>query len=136
MKSDFLNQRTSLTILQRRFLGVVILFVLVLWLGYSLLYVAWQPTYARRWLLSAGGVLVYELWFLWRGLRHNHRQVETTLLPTFGAGNVLTLTRGLGLGLLGGFLFSPWRLPSFIPWRSSWMVWMAIWPAGPIASPS
>jgi CDP-diacylglycerol--glycerol-3-phosphate 3-phosphatidyltransferase len=83
------------------------LFVLVLWLGYELLLRVWPSPYAQRWIIVAIGVLGYELWFLWRGLKHNRRQGETILLPTFGLGNTLTLLRGLSIGLLAGFLFSP-----------------------------
>jgi CDP-diacylglycerol--glycerol-3-phosphate 3-phosphatidyltransferase len=86
---------------------VAFFFTLMLWFGYGLLRISSHSTYTRRWIIMAAFVLAYELWLLWRGLKHNHRQGETALLPSFGPGNVLTLLRGLGIALLAGFLFSP-----------------------------
>jgi CDP-diacylglycerol--glycerol-3-phosphate 3-phosphatidyltransferase len=108
MRTNYLNQETPLITLRRRWWIVAFFFTLTLWFGYELLRTNWHPTYAWRWIIVAVLVLTYELWLLWRGLKHNHRQGETTLLPAFGLGNALTLLRGLGIALLAGFLFSPW----------------------------
>jgi CDP-diacylglycerol--glycerol-3-phosphate 3-phosphatidyltransferase len=108
MRTNYLNQETPLITLRRRWWIVAFFFTLTLWFGYELLRTNWHPTYAWRWIIVAALVLTYELWLLWRGLKHNHRQGETALLPTFGLGNTLTLLRGLGIALLAGFLFSSW----------------------------
>ena len=102
--------------LRRRWLALALLFGLVLWLGYRLLSEKWDPVLAWRWAVVAAGVLVYVLGHLWRGLKDNHRPEESALLPTLGAGNVLTMLRGLALGLLAGFLLSPWP-----PGRLAWL---------------
>jgi CDP-diacylglycerol--glycerol-3-phosphate 3-phosphatidyltransferase len=108
MRTNYLHQETPLTSLRHRWWIVAFFFTLTLWSGYELLRTNWHPTYAWRWIIVAALVLAYELWLLWRGLKHNHRQGETALLPAFGLGNALTLWRGLGIALLAGFLFSPW----------------------------
>jgi CDP-diacylglycerol--glycerol-3-phosphate 3-phosphatidyltransferase len=108
MKSGILVRDLSLVSLRRRWLALALLFGLVLWCGYQLLGARWDPVFAWRWAVVVACVLVYELSHLWRGLNDNHRPGEVTLLPTLGAGNVLTMLRGLALGLLAGFLFSPW----------------------------
>ena len=94
--------------LRRRWLVLALLFGLAIWFGYQLLSVTWDPVFARRWVIVAAVVLAYELSHLWRGLKDNHRRGESTLLPALGAGNVLTMLRGLALGLLAGFLLAPW----------------------------
>lgn len=82
-----------------------------LWLGVWLAGYIWlhgQWSGAGRWLWISGLVLTYGLWTVWRGLPLNRRERETAVLPTFGLGNGLTLWRGLAMGLLSGFLLSPW----------------------------
>jgi CDP-diacylglycerol--glycerol-3-phosphate 3-phosphatidyltransferase len=116
MTSDFLIHNASLIRLRRRWWLMASLYAPLLLLGYQLLRTEWHLAYAWRWAVMAAGVLAYELWLLWRGLKDNRLQGRSTLLPTLGAGNVLTLLRGLALGLLAGFLFSPWP-----PGRLAWM---------------
>jgi CDP-diacylglycerol--glycerol-3-phosphate 3-phosphatidyltransferase len=116
MTSDFLIHDASLISLRRRWWLMASLYAPLLLLGYQLLRTEWHLAYAWRWAVMAAGVLAYELWLLWRGLKDNRLRGRSTLLPTLGAGNVLTLLRGLALGLLAGFLFSPWP-----PGRLAWM---------------
>lgn len=85
--------------------------VTAVWLSVWLAFYVWlRPAWPHsgRWLVLSGVVLAYALWLLWRNLPGNHRAGETTLLPAFGPGNTLSLVRGLGIGLLAGFLFGPW----------------------------
>ncbi|MEM7032888.1 MAG: CDP-alcohol phosphatidyltransferase family protein [Chloroflexota bacterium] len=64
--------------------------------------------YAVQWFLIAAVVQAYCLWLLWQGLTQNHRENEDDLFTNFGLANKLTLTRGLMISLMAGFLFSPW----------------------------
>lgn len=111
-----LVQNISLASLRRRWWMIAWLSMSSLLFGYQLLRSEWHPTYAWRWTIAPAVVLAYELWLLRRGLKDNRRRGESTLLPTLGAGNLLTLLRGLALGLLAGFLFSPWP-----PGRLAWI---------------
>jgi CDP-diacylglycerol--glycerol-3-phosphate 3-phosphatidyltransferase len=70
---------------------------------------------SEHWLALSGLALGYGLWVLWRNLLANHRLDESALLPTLGPGNLLSLTRGLCIGLLAGFLFGPWP-PGALAW--------------------
>jgi CDP-diacylglycerol--glycerol-3-phosphate 3-phosphatidyltransferase len=83
--------------------------------GFALLSAQWEPVYALRWAALTGLACAYLLAILWRGLPHNHRAGEQRLLPTLGAGNAMTLARGLLLAGLVGFLFSPWP-PGLLAW--------------------
>lgn len=107
MKLGSMVQEVSLASLRRRWWLMALLFASVLWLGYQLLGTKWHPAFALRWAMVAACVLAYGLGILWRSLKDNHRPGESSLLPTLGVGNALTMTRGLALGLLAGFVFIP-----------------------------
>jgi len=108
VRFGFSVQDVPLASLRRRWWLMVLLFISCLWFGYRLLGTRWQAAFAWRWAIVAACVLAYELGLLWRGLKDNHRRDEASLLPTLGVGNVLTMLRGLALGLLAGFIFLPW----------------------------
>jgi CDP-diacylglycerol--glycerol-3-phosphate 3-phosphatidyltransferase len=96
------------------------LLIAALWLAVWLAFYAWLRGVwpgGERWLLLSGLVLGYELWLLWRNLPANHRPGESALLPSLGAGNALSLLRGLCIGLLAGFLFGPWP-----PGAPAWVI--------------
>ena len=100
------NQNTPLNSLRRQWLKIGAGWTAVTLAFYLLL----KPSlpHPSRWLLFTTLGLAFGLRVLWRGLPENHRAGETELLPTLGAGNQLSLMRGLCLSLLAGFLFSPW----------------------------
>ena len=101
--SLLLNHPPSLL---RRWGLAALIYIMVWLLGYWSL-ATWAYAYPTRWLLLAGLMLVVALTILGGNLRHNRRGEHGPLLPTLGYGNGLTLTRGLLLLLLTGFLFSP-----------------------------
>ncbi len=67
------------------------------------------------WLWLALAVAALEIWLLFANLVHNRRQGESLLLPSLGAGNGLTLLRGLAYALMAGFLFAP-RPGGWLDW--------------------
>jgi len=109
MATTVFTNRPALARLRRRWLVVAALWTGALLAGYSGLQQLW-PDYAGRWLIMATLCLAYALWIVWRNLPENYREGESILLPALGAGNSLTLLRGLAIGLTAGFLFSPWPL--------------------------
>jgi len=99
------NEHT-LTRLRYRW-GIIILSWFGILLGaWYILQMYWP--YATRWLIMTSLSLLYIFVLLWRGLPDNHRPNETTLLPTLGLGNHLTLLRGCIISCLAGLIFSPW----------------------------
>ena len=92
--------------LRRHWLWMVLIWLAVWLIAYLLLYREWD--YAERWLILSGATLAAISWRVWKNLGLNYRSEEGHLLPTFGPGNQISLARGLLLGLLAGFLFSPW----------------------------
>lgn len=83
--------------------------------GFILLYTTWQRAYGLRWLLFASIGWAYLYGFLWSNRSKNHRVGEERVLPTFGAGNALTICRGTLIALLLGFIASP-RPAGWLGW--------------------
>jgi CDP-diacylglycerol--glycerol-3-phosphate 3-phosphatidyltransferase len=102
------RQEAALSSLQGSLLRLAFLWAAVWLLTYLLLQQEWES--ANRWLLLSGIVLASILWHVRRKLALNHAPLSADLLPELGPGNQLTLVRGLLLGLLAGFLFSPWPM--------------------------
>ncbi|HWQ83672.1 MAG TPA: CDP-alcohol phosphatidyltransferase family protein, partial [Anaerolineales bacterium] len=84
--------------------------------GTLALQVAWETRFALRWLALASPALVYLIVVFRIGLHYNHRPEEVDLLPTLGAGNWMSLGRGVLLAALVGFLF--------VPKPSGWLAWI------------
>lgn len=105
--SHLQRETVALSSLRRRWVGVALLYGSAWWLGYQLLQAFWRAPLADRWRLFSALMLVLLLGMLWRGLRDNRRNESSTLWPTFGYGNGLSLVRGGLLFLLAGFLFLP-----------------------------
>ena len=104
--------------LRKQTAGYLLFGTIALISTYAYLQRVWHPAYALRWLTLSAAVFAYHLITLWRGLHRNRRAAETDLLPTFGPGTVLTLTRGLIFAMLAGFLLSP-RPNGF--WLLAWL---------------
>jgi CDP-diacylglycerol--glycerol-3-phosphate 3-phosphatidyltransferase len=60
--------------------------------------------------------MLYQLWVLWKSLKHNFRPAEGRLLSSFGAGNTMTLLRGVLVACLAGFLL--------VPRPEGWLAWV------------
>ena len=65
--------------------------------------------------------MAYLLGSVYQGLTKNHREHESTLLPTLGLGNTLTLLRGVSIGLLAGFLFLPQLEDGLLAWTPAFL---------------
>lgn len=111
-----LESHSALASLRLRWLLASIVGTGLLVAGYFLLHSEWSPQYAIRWVMLSAIIIGYEVVLVWRALPRNHRHAESQILPTLGLGNILTLARGFLLGLLGGFLFSPWP--------GGWLAWV------------
>ena len=111
--TSFSPEITRLRQLWRNF-SLISLFLLLS--GALFLGSAWESRYALRWLALSGPVLAYLLVVFRMGLSYNHRPEEARVLPTLGAGNLMTLGRGVLLAALVGFLFSPRPL--------GWLAWI------------
>ena len=111
------SQAAALQSLRRRWLLTAAIYVASLLGSYGFLYAAWTAGAASWWLVWAAAAMLIELGILWRVLPHNHPPAKAQLLPTFGYGTALTLTCGLLLFLLAGFLFMarPWGWLAWIP---------------------
>jgi len=113
----------TLTLLRRRWLFTAALYVSILLGVYLYLQPRWP--YATQWVIWSTLVMAQHLWMLWRWLPDNHREGESTLLPTFGLGNGITLARGLALALTAGFIFSPWP-EGTLAWWPMWLYLAAL----------
>ena len=104
-----------LTTLRMRWTIYLVISFLVVAVIYRLLFEIQGGVDALRWALLASAMLLIQLVSLWKILPLNHRQGEAALLPRFGPGNSLTLTRGVIIALLVGFLFID-QLPGVWAW--------------------
>ncbi len=84
--------------------------------GTLTLQLAWGTPFALRWVALAAPALAYLTIVFRIGLPYNHRLDEISLLPSLGAGNLMTLARGVLLAGLVGFLF--------IPKPGGWLAWI------------
>ncbi|MCC9076149.1 CDP-alcohol phosphatidyltransferase family protein [Litorilinea aerophila] len=113
--------RQALQALRWQWIGVLAVY-LVAWLGtYGWLSRSADFSGAARWLVMAGLLLALVLGILWRALSQNHRPHQKALLPSLGYGNGLSLVRGLLVGLLAGFLFSP-RPTGSLAWMPALLI--------------
>ena len=90
--------------LRRSWLRLALSWLLIWLISYRLLLPVWPDSLS--WLILSGLALGYGLWILWRDLALNHRSGESSLFPTLGWGNQLSMLRGLIIGLLSGFILS------------------------------
>lgn len=101
--------------LVKRWFGLIYLIVLSLGLVYLCLQIWWSPQFANRWLGLAATFTAVLIAMVGRNLSYNHRPGERKILATFGAGNQLTILRGVMITFLAGFLLSPWP-PGWLAW--------------------
>ncbi len=110
------NFHVALASLRRVWALVLIAFVLVLSATFVLLTRLMSPQLAVQWVMQATIVSTIQLILLWLGLEKNRQDQQSPLKSDIGAGNTVTLVRGLLLSMVAGFLF--------IPWPDSWLAWV------------
>ena len=106
--SSTINSNNELSILRKKWIGLVILQILLVAAVTPLLVAWWENQAVMRWLGLAGISSLVYFAALWRRLEFNHPPAASKILPDFGPGNLLTILRGMLLMILAGFLFSPW----------------------------
>ena len=114
----------AISILRWKWVVLLISCLGILVLGHAFLRVSWQATAAVRWALLAGLGMGYALWLLWQDLPLNRRVGEEQLLPDFGPGTLLTISRGVLVAVLAGFLVIPRPMGSLI-WVPAGLYWLA-----------
>jgi len=120
MSTELSNEDPVLQILRKKWGLFAVLCLVVIGLGFSVLNKNWENSqgmlYATRWTILAAGTMLYQLWVLWKGLKHNYRPSEKHLLSSFGPGNTMTLLRGTFMAGLAGFLL--------VPRPEGWLAWV------------
>ena len=103
--------------------GVISLIFLAI--GTLVLQITWESRFALRWLALAAPALAYLSLVFRVSLHYNHRPDEISVLPTLGAGNLMTLARGVLLSGLIGFLFTP-KPDGWLAWIPGLLYTLAI----------
>lgn len=116
---QLINQRNmlknSMQPLRKQWVLLTVISAAAMLAGFILLFANWQPVYALRWLLLALAGCAYLLGFIKANLPENRRVGEEQVLPSFGAGNALTVLRGILIAFLFGFIASP-DPPGWLAW--------------------
>lgn len=110
------HERSVLKKLRLSWLAYGLLAYAYLAFGWAALQLFWNADYALRWFLQASLVVVYMLIVLGRHLDQNRLDFNSSLLPTLGWGNRMTLLRGLFIASLAGFIL--------LPWPNGWLAWL------------
>ncbi|GAA0455320.1 CDP-alcohol phosphatidyltransferase family protein [Halococcus dombrowskii] len=93
--------------LRRQWGLTVLTAVSVAIVGYVFLSDWWTRRHGIQWTVTAGVVLTYELWLLWRYLDQNRCESAGLLLDSLGIATAATLARGLLTAAVAGFIVLP-----------------------------
>ena len=116
MSSSLIDRNViALAELHRQWRQFAVLNAALLIVGYLAVALHWSFAHAQLWAAVAAPASLYALWLLRRGLPNNYRPSDQQLLNRLGAGNVLTILRGLAIALLAGFLLIP-RPDGLLAW--------------------
>jgi CDP-diacylglycerol--glycerol-3-phosphate 3-phosphatidyltransferase len=116
MSSSLIDRNViALVELHRQWRQFAVLNAALLIVGYLAVALHWSFAHAQLWAAVAAPASLYALWLLRRGLPNNYRPSDQQLLNRLGAGNVLTILRGLAIALLAGFLLIP-RPDGLLAW--------------------
>jgi len=115
LPSEHVADTLALRDLHGQWIICVIAGMILVVAGYFLLTSVWEAAFALRWAIVTSAIVVYEMIALWRGLRKNHPPRDLELLPQLGLGNVLSITRGMLVASVAGFLLCP-RPEGWLAW--------------------
>jgi CDP-diacylglycerol--glycerol-3-phosphate 3-phosphatidyltransferase len=115
MNSFEVAQISAMESLKKSWVYTIIITLLAVSLGYLLITIVLGAMYAARWLVLPAATTVFILIILRQNLAENSRSDESTILPDFGWGNLMTLARGILVALMMGFLFIP-KPEGFLVW--------------------
>ena len=97
-------------------------------LGVELLGRVWSPPEVLRWAVLTAAVFGVQLILLRRNLLQNHRPGDDSLLAGLGPANTITLTRGLAIAALAGFLAAPLPMTGALAWAPAILYAAAVLP--------
>ena len=98
------QNQTALWVLRKRVIGFIIIQIALVWMGYQILLAWWTSMFALRWMGIALISSIILLVAIWQNLEYNHPKGKQALQASFGAGNMLTILRGILICFLAGFL--------------------------------
>ena len=93
--------------LRRQWAVTVLTAIGIAIVGYVFLSDWWTRLHGLRWTVTTGIVLTYELGLLWRYLDQNRCEPAGLLLDSLGIATAATLTRGLIIAAVAGFIVLP-----------------------------
>ncbi len=93
--------------LHRSWIDIALIYSLSLSMGYIILRKMWISTFAERWLVSSMLISLYLLGFVHYNLDKSRPLAQLRSLQGLGLPNLISLTRGLFLISLAGFIFLP-----------------------------
>ncbi len=125
MAEGLIQRESPLTILKRKSIYLAIASAIILSSGQYGLRVLISPGYANRWFILTAGGVAYLVYIFRKLLPLNQKQgTGGEILPVLGPGTVLTISRGILVSMLAGFLFSPWPQGG-LAWVPALLYWLA-----------
>lgn len=110
-----LKNRKNDNELFQSWMGILVMYSLTVLAGHIILQKTWLSIYANQWLIGSGAISFYIIGFVWYNLDKGHPLNQFSLLSGFGLANLVSLSRGLFLFSLAGFIFLP-RPEALLGW--------------------
>lgn len=110
-----LKNRINRNRLFRSWIGIIVVYSLTVSAGHIIIREAWLPIYSKQWLIGAFAISFYIIGFVWYNLDKHRTLIQIRLFLGLGLANLISLTRGLFLFSLAGFMLLP-QPEGFISW--------------------
>ncbi len=85
---------------------------------------AWTAEAASRWLIVSAILSGLVLLDVWQNLEKNHPPDSQVLFSSFGSATLLTISRGLLVAMLAGFVLQPWPV-GWLGWLPGGLYWLS-----------